>query len=63
MKNYLGCIANVMYEEKLIPANLLVLGVTSLDIDFVLKLLLTGLMITLTTIKIYKELTNKNQEK
>ena len=63
MKNYLGCLANVMYEEKLIPANLLVLGVTSLDIDFVLKLLLTGLMITLTGIKIYKELANKNSEK
>lgn len=63
MKNYLNCLAHVMYEEKLIPANLLVLGITSLDIDLLLKLLLTVLMITLTGIKIYKELINKNPEK
>jgi hypothetical protein len=62
MKNLLSCLGNVMYEEKLIPANLLVLGLTSLNIDMLLKVILTSSMIILTGIKIYKELSNKNTE-
>jgi hypothetical protein len=63
MKTLLSCLGQVMYEEKLIPANILVLGITSLNIDMGLKVLLTLSMLTLTIIKIYKELTNKNTEK
>ena len=63
MKTFLTCLATVITQEKLIPANLVVLGVTSLSIDMFLKLSLTVLMIVLTSIKIMKELKNKNPEK
>ena len=63
MKTFLSCLATVITQEKLIPANLVVLGVTSLSIDMFLKLSLTVLMIVLTSIKIMKELKNKNPEK
>jgi len=63
MKTFLTCLATVITQEKLIPANLAVLGVTSLSIDMFLKLSLTVLMIVLTSIKIMKELKNKNPEK
>jgi len=63
MKTFLSCLATVITQEKLIPANLAVLGVTSLSIDMFLKLSLTVLMIVLTSIKIMKELKNKNPEK
>ena len=53
----------VVAQEKLIPANLMVLGITSLSIDMFLKITLTLLMIVLTGIKIKKELQNKNPEK
>ena len=56
-------LAHVVTNEKLIPANLLVLGITSLDMDMLLKLTLTILMIVLTGIKIVKELKNRNPEK
>ena len=55
--------AHVITNEKLIPANLLVLGITSLDMDMLLKITLTVLMIVLTSIKIVKELKNRNPEK
>jgi hypothetical protein len=63
MKTFLTCLATVITQEKLIPANLVVLGVTSLSIDMFLKLSLSVLMIVLTSIKIMKELKNKNPEK
>jgi hypothetical protein len=63
MKTFLTCLATVITQEKLIPANLAVLGVTSLSIDMFLKLSLSVLMIVLTSIKIMKELKNKNPEK
>jgi len=63
MKTFLSCLATVITQEKLIPANLAVLGVTSLSIDMFLKLSLSVLMIVLTYIKIMKELKNKNPEK
>jgi len=63
MKTFLSCLATVITQEKLIPANLAVLGVTSLSIDMFLKLSLSVLMIVLTSIKIMKELKNKNPEK
>jgi hypothetical protein len=63
MTHFLTSLANVVTQEKLIPANLMVLGVTSLSIDMFLKITLSVLMITLTGIKIYKELNNKNPEK
>jgi len=63
MKTFLSCLATVITQEKLIPANLVVLGVTSLSIDMFLKLSLSVLMIVLTSIKIMKELKNKNPEK
>ena len=56
-------LTHVVTNEKLIPANLLVLGITSLDMDMLLKLTLTVLMIVLTGIKIVKELKNRNPEK
>jgi hypothetical protein len=56
-------LGNVVAQEKLIPANLMVLGITSLSIDMFLKITLSVLMILLTGIKIYKELNNKNPEK
>jgi hypothetical protein len=63
MKTFLTCLAQVITQEKLIPANIAVLGVTSLSIDMFLKISLSVLMIALTSIKIYKELNNKNPEK
>jgi hypothetical protein len=59
----LASLGAVVAQEKLIPANLMVLGITSLSIDMFLKITLTLLMIVLTGIKIKKELQNKNPEK
>lgn len=58
----LAALGAAVYNEKLIPANLFVLGLTTLDIEMLLKITLTVLMIVLTGIKIYKELKNKNPE-
>jgi hypothetical protein len=62
MKNIIDSTAHVLTTEKLIPANVLVLGLTAMDIDMLMKLSLTGLMIVLTVIKIYKELKNKGEK-
>ena len=59
----LASLGVVVAQEKLIPPNLMVLGITSLSIDMFLKITLTLLMIVLTGIKIKKELQNKNPEK
>jgi len=55
-------LGNVVAQEKLIPANLMVLGITSLSIDMFLKITLSVLMILLTGIKIYKEIKNKGEK-
>ena len=62
MKNIIDSTAHVLTTEKLIPANVLVLGVTTMDIDLFLKIFLTSLMIALTGIKIIKELKNKGEK-
>ena len=62
MKQLIDTAAHVISTERLIPANLAVLGVTTMHIDMTLKVSLTVLMIVLTTIKIYKELKNKEEK-
>lgn len=62
MKNIIDSTAHVITTEKLIPANVVVLGLTSMDIDMFLKIFLTSLMIVLTGIKIVKELKNKGEK-
>jgi len=62
MKTILDTAAHVISTERLIPANLAVLGITTMDIDMTLKISLTVLMIVLTVIKIYKELKNKEEK-
>ena len=62
MKNLIDSTAHVITTEKLIPANVVVLGLTTMDIDMFLKIFLTSLMIALTGIKIVKELKNKGEK-
>jgi len=63
MKNLIDTTSHVITNEPLIPANLVVLGVTTMDIEMLFKIVLTGLMIVLTGIKIIKEVkSNKNQK-
>jgi hypothetical protein len=63
MKNLVDTTSSVILNEPLIPANLVVLGLTTMDIEMMFKIVLTGLMIVLTGIKIVKEIkSNKNQK-
>jgi len=63
MTNFLTILGNVIAHERLIPANITVLAITSMNVDMFLKISLSALMIVLTGIKIVKELQNRNPEK
>jgi hypothetical protein len=63
MTNFFAILGNVVANERLIPANLTVLAITTMNVDMFLKISLSALMIILTSIKIVKELKNRNPEK